>query len=444
MSSSTIFRAPGVTISTHQRSSGVQLHVTSLPGGRLGRSAYAFVDWLADAGQSWWQVLPLGPPDRMASPYRARSAFAAWRRLLADPSAPVAPAEAAAFRKRHAFWIGDWEQVAGRRAVNDQVRFEREWSALRAHAATRGVRLIGDVPIYVAPNSADHSLHPELFLDGFVAGAPPDAYSSVGQLWGNPLYDWPAHQRRRYAWWVQRLRRTTELFDLARLDHFRGFVACWAVPAGAHDASPGHWRRGPGRALFDAATSELGELPLFAEDLGVITDRVIELRRELHMPGMAVLQFAFGEEPLAEHQLDRHEPNCVAYTGTHDHDTALGWWKGLPASERTRARAVAAAASIEEQEPNWLMIRMLMCSPARLTIVQLQDVLGLGSEARMNVPGRARGNWSWRLRPAQLTPEHARRLRAATAQAGRLLPGDAARAVTPAGQRGAQGHGRRG
>jgi 4-alpha-glucanotransferase len=345
---------------------------------------------------------------------------------------------------QHAFWIGDWERVAGTRAVNDQVRFQREWGALRAHAAERGVRLIGDVPIYVAPNGADQRLHPELFLEGLVAGAPPDAYSAVGQLWGNPLYDWPAHRRRHYAWWVERLRRTFELFDVARLDHFRGFVASWAVPAGARDAAPGHWRRGPGRALFDAVRDELGELPVFAEDLGVITERVIALRRELRMPGMAVLQFAFGEEPLAEHQLDRHETDSVAYTGTHDHDTVLGWWNTLPVSERLRARAVAAAESVEEEEPNWLMIRLLMSSPARVTIVQLQDVLGLGSEARMNVPGRARGNWSWRLGASQLTSEHARRLRAATVQAGRLPPVDVAVPVGSADTRCGQRRGRRG
>lgn len=434
-----------MNLSSYPRSSGVQLHVTSLPDGRLGPPAFAFVDWLADAGQSWWQMLPLGPPDRTASPYRTRSAFAAWSNLLADPAAHVAPAEAAAFRKQHTFWIGDWERVAGRRAVDDQVRFQREWGALRAHAAERGVRLIGDVPIYVARNGADQRLHPELFLEGLVAGAPPDAYSAVGQLWGNPLYDWPVHRRRgHYAWWVERLRRTFELFDIARLDHFRGFVAYWAVPAGARDAASGHWRRGPGRALFDAARDELGELPVFAEDLGVITERVIALRRELRIPGMAVLQFAFGEEPLCEHQLDRHETDSVAYTGTHDHDTVLGWWKTLPVSERRRARAVAAAKFVKEEEPNWLMIRLLMSSPARVAIVQLQDVLGLGSEARMNVPGRARGNWSWRLGTAQLTSEHARRLHAATAQAGRLPPVDVAAPVGTADRRCGQRRGRRG
>jgi len=409
-----------VNLSSHPRSSGVQLHVTSLPEGRLGPSAFAFVDWLAAAGQSWWQVLPLGPPDRMASPYRARSAFAAWRNLLADPAAPVSAEEAQQFRERNGFWIGDWERAAGSRAVNDQVRFEREWSALRAHASSRGVRLIGDVPIYIAASSADHRLHPELFLQGLVAGAPPDAYSDVGQLWGNPLYDWPGHRRRHYRWWVERLRRTFELFDVARLDHFRGFVAYWAVPEGARDASSGHWRRGPGRSVFDAAADELGELALFAEDLGLITGRVIELRRELGFPGMAVLQFAFGPEPVPEHQLERHEPGCVAYTGTHDNDTVMGWWPTLAPSERERAQAVAAAVSVSETEPNWMMIGMLMASRANTAIVQMQDVLGLGSEARMNVPGRASGNWRWRLAPGQITGEHAERLLAATAAAGRL------------------------
>ncbi|MGH2840201.1 MAG: 4-alpha-glucanotransferase, partial [Solirubrobacteraceae bacterium] len=208
----------------------MHLHPTSLSSGRLGDDAYRFVDWLSQAGQSWWQMLPLGPPDRAGSPYKSRSAFAAWRGLLADPAAPVSDDEIDEFRAREAFWIGDWERVAGgRRAVADQVRFAREWGALRSYAAERGVRLIGDVPIYVAPGSADHLHHPELFRAGEVAGVPPDAFTDLGQLWGNPLYDWPALQRRGYGWWTERLRRTFALFDMTRVDHFRGFVAYWAV-----------------------------------------------------------------------------------------------------------------------------------------------------------------------------------------------------------------------
>ena len=240
------------------RSSGVQLHITSLPGGRLGPEAYRFVDWLAAAGQTWWQVLPLGPPDRYRSPYKSRSAFAAWNGLLAAPRAPVSRAEIADFRERQSFWIADWERFSAAGAVADQVRFEREWSALRRYGAERGVRIMGDVAIYVSPGSADHRAHPQLFQEGFVAGAPPDAYATEGQLWGNPLYDWPALQRRRYRWWVERVRRTLELFDLARIDHFRGFVAYWAVPEGAANAIGGSWRRGPGRALFTALERSLG------------------------------------------------------------------------------------------------------------------------------------------------------------------------------------------
>ena len=175
----------------------MQLHPTSLPGGRLGAEAHALVDWLADAGQTWWQVLPLGPPDRHRSPYKARSAFAAWPGLLADPVAPVSAAEELDFRERHAYWIDDWARLSSRGAVADQVRFDREWGALRRHAQDRGVRIMGDIPIYVAPGGADQRAHPELFQDGAVAGVPPDAFSEAGQLWGNPLYDWPALRRRR-------------------------------------------------------------------------------------------------------------------------------------------------------------------------------------------------------------------------------------------------------
>src|SRR5918997_1383052 len=346
------------------RSSGVQLHPTSLPSGRLGREAHAFVDWLADAGQSWWQMLPLGPPDRYGSPYKSASAFAAWPGLLASPRAPVSSAEALDFREREAFWIGDWERLGPRGAIADQVRFDREWASLRGHAAERGVRLIGDVPIYVAPGSVDHRAHPELFRDDAVAGTPPDAYTSKGQLWGNPLYDWPALQRRGYRWWIERLRRTFALYDAARIDHFRGFVAYWAVPAGASDARGGRWRRGPGRAVFDAAARELGELPVIAEDLGVITAPVTRLRGSLGFPGMVVMQFGFDpDDPRGPHRLENHEHDSVVYTGTHDNDTLRGWWESLPAPTRDAAVAQIAAAAVREREAWWSIIRLAYSSP---------------------------------------------------------------------------------
>ncbi len=393
-----------------------------MPEGRLGRGAYEFVDWLAGAGQSWWQVLPLGPPDRYRSPYKSRSAFAAWPRLLESPRALVRACEISEFRERHAFWIGDWERFAGRGAVEGQVRFEREWGALRAYAAAAGVRLFGDVAIYVSPGSVDHVSHPELFQAGLVGGAPPDAFSRTGQLWGNPLYDWPAMRRRRYHWWVERMRRSFELFDLARIDHFRGFVSYWAVPAGARTAAAGRWKRGPGRPVFDAMRGALGsDLRLIAEDLGVITPAVTRLRDQLGLPGMAVIQFAFDEEdPGNPHRFENQVPNQVVYTGTHDHDTARGWYESLDEARRSAVDAEFSLRAVVDREPWWSLIRLAMKSPARMAMVQAQDVLGLGSEARMNHPSRARGSWRWQLEPGALTPGLGERLREASLEGRRV------------------------
>ncbi len=409
-------------MNTLQRASGVQLHITSLPGGTLGREAFRFVDWLAAAGQSWWQVLPLGPPDRYRSPYKSSSAFAAWRGLLGEPRAAVSAAELTDFRGRQSAWIADWERFSARGAVADQVRFEREWSALRAYGEQRGVRIMGDVAIYVSPGSADHRAHPELFRDDAVAGAPPDTYATEGQLWGNPLYDWPALQRRRYRWWVQRIARTLELFDLARIDHFRGLVAYWAVPAGARNAIGGTWKRGPGRALFDAIERELGtDLPLVAEDLGVITPAVERLRESVGLPGMIVIQFGFDPDDLTSpHRLANHVEHRVVYTGTHDSDTARGWLESLPAERRAFVNSELARLGFAERRPWWGLIRMAHSSPAVLAMIQAQDVLGLGSRARMNDPASAGGSWRWQMKRGALTPALARRLREVTEESGRL------------------------
>jgi 4-alpha-glucanotransferase len=402
------------------RRAGVLLHPTSLPSGRLDEEAYRFVDWLAAAGQSWWQVLPLGPPGEGRSPYTASSAFAAWSGFLAEPNAPVTDEEAARFRVAQRYWIDDWVEYAGGHALADQVRFDREWAALRRYAGERGIQIMGDLPIFVARGSADVRSHPELFRSDIVAGAPPDAFSVTGQLWGNPVYDWRAVRRQGYRWWIERFRRTFELFDAVRVDHFRGFVSYWAVPAGSADARPGRWRRGPGAELFRAVERELGRLDLVAEDLGHITPAVTRLREQLGLPGMVVLQFAFEGKRTSPHRPENHPKNAVAYTGTHDHETALGWWRSLDETSRERARQVLARAGIRTDEPNWALVELAHSSHARLAIVQAQDVLGFGSEARMNTPGRAIGNWGWRLRPGQLTDEHARRLRDVTERSGRL------------------------
>ena len=404
----------------------MQLHITSLPGGRLGREAFRFVDWLAAAGQSWWQVLPLGPPDRYRSPYKSSSAFAAWPGLLADPRAAVPSSELMDFRERNSFWIGDWEQFAGRGAGADQVRFDREWSALRAYGAERGVRIFGDVAIYVSPGSCDQRFHPNLFQSGFVAGAPPDAYAKTGQLWGNPLYDWPALQRRGYGWWVERVRRTLELFDLARIDHFRGFVAYWAVPERARTAIGGSWRRGPGIALFRALERELapggGTLPLVAEDLGVITPPVERLRDQLGLPGMLVIQFGMDPDvPTSPHRPENHVEDRIVYTSTHDQDTARGWLESLSPRQRAFVDSeLARRGFLDRRRPWWGLIRLAFSSPARIAMIGAQDALGLGSEARMNAPGSAGNSWRWQMERGALTPALARKLREVTEEAGRL------------------------
>jgi 4-alpha-glucanotransferase len=317
-----------------------------------------------------------------------------------------------AFVARHPTWIGEWAAFAGEGAVADQVRFEREWSALKTYANERGVGLVGDLPIYVAENGADHLAHPELFVDDVVAGVPPDAFTDDGQRWGNPIYDWSAMRATGFRWWIERFRRTFELHDLVRVDHFRGFVAYWAVPAEAETAKDGTWRPGPGRQLFDAVEAELGELPLIAEDLGVITEPVVRLRDELGLPGMHVLQFGFDDDPNNPHRPQAHRENGVVYTGTHDNDTARGWWDSLSRDERERT-------GLDPADPAWSLLELAWSSPARLAIVPAQDLLGLGSEARMNVPGRERGNWRWRLDDGRLTEDLAARLRASTEAARR-------------------------
>jgi 4-alpha-glucanotransferase len=395
------------------RSAGILLHPTSLPGGRLGREAYRFVDWLEAAGQSWWQVLPLGPPDEFGSPYRTSSAFAAWPGLLAEPDAPVSPAELEDFVARHPFWVAEWARFSGPGAIAGQVRFEREWSALRAYGRERGVRLIGDVPIYVSDEGADVEAWPELFAHGEVAGAPPDALSASGQHWGNPLYDWPAHRATGYRWWIERFRRVAELVDVSRIDHFRGFVSYWAIPAAHKTARRGRWRRGPGLELFQAVEQALGGLPLIAEDLGVITPPVRRLREELDLPGMVVLHWAFGGSADNPHAPRNHREDQVVYTSTHDTDTTAGWFHDLKPRQR-------AATGLDPEEPSWGLIELALESRASLAMVPAQDVLGLGSDARMNHPGEVYGNWSWQLEQGALTPALAARLRDATARGSRL------------------------
>ena len=303
-----------------------------------------------------------------------------------------------------------------------QYLFDLQWSAVRRYAHEHGIRIVGDVPIFVSHDSADVWAHPELFSltkDGqptVVSGVPPDYFSATGQRWGNPLYRWDVLKATGYRWWIDRFRRTFDLVDVVRIDHFRGFESYWEVPAAEKTAMNGRWMPGPGRDLFDAVRAELGELPVIAEDLGIITDEVERLRDDLALPGMRVLQFAFGEDdPQNPHLPRNYVHNAVAYTGTHDNDTSLGWYADADRDARRLVQKVTGG----DDDMHWRMVEAVLRSGAGWAVIPLQDVLGLGGQARMNTPGVAEGNWSWRLEEGEPAPELAQRLATLVRESGR-------------------------
>lgn len=481
----------------YERSSGVILHPTSLPGpdgiGDLGPEAYRWVDFLASTGSTLWQILPLGPTGYGDSPYQSFSAFAGnpylvsptvlldqgllddedlsdrpdfpddlvefgpviqWKMTLLDRAYAHFKAagdndlhqEYDQFQLGQASWLPDyvlfmaikqanggvswdnWSQPLRRRstrAINEfkrnnaelidqftfrQFLFFQQWNDLHEYAKQAGIKIIGDIPIFIAYDSADAWAHPELFyLDNqgkptVVAGVPPDYFSPTGQLWGNPLYRWDVHAENGYSWWIERLRAVLKLVDIVRLDHFRGFAGYWEVPAGNLTAEIGRWLPGPGSDFFDAIQRKLFDLPILAEDLGEITPDVIQLREQFNFPGMKILQFAFSTDaadPFLPHNFPR---NCAVYTGTHDNDTSCGWYASAPESERDFARRYLARSG---QDIAWDLIRIAWQSVAVFSLAPMQDLLSLGTQARMNFPGQPAGNWTWRM-PADALNESLR------------------------------------
>jgi 4-alpha-glucanotransferase len=498
----------------NQRASGILLHLTSLsnryPIGDLGPAAIAFVDFMVASGQSWWQMLPLGPTGEYDSPYQSSSAFAGNPLLISldrlaeqgilghediesatsgrldqvDYPAAIRlksrclrmafehfetdrhggrQSELDDFVRAESYWLADyalfsaiqgsegnskWTQwkpelrtrepaavVRAQRFFADDIRFHEfvqwqfslQWQEFRACCTAKRVRLIGDVPLFVSHQSADVWSHRELFkldADGnptVVAGVPPDYFSKTGQVWGVPVYCWEANREQNYSWWIERLRTAFGRFDLNRLDHFIGFVRSYEVPAQARTAVNGQYQPGGGASFFEAVRKAFGVLPLIADDLGASAPEVTALLDKLQIPGTRVLQFELGSDPEANSApAARHPAKSVVYTGTHDNNTAAGWYRTLLGAQREVLQEQLNASG---REVVWAMIREALASPSDTAIVPAQDLLELGSEARMNSPGTPQGNWRWRLKEGELTKDLAQRLRDMTGMYGRLVSG---------------------
>ncbi|MDQ6612113.1 MAG: 4-alpha-glucanotransferase [Gemmatimonadota bacterium] len=459
--------------------------------GDFGPDAYRFLDFLKAAGFKIWQMLPLGPTGYGDSPYQCFSAFAGNPLLIHVPGATnslstseidfaaLLALKRVQMQELHARFVSDsrfekwvkqqgwlddfalftaikadhggaawpaWRPELARRdnraleefrashlqqiqlVYFEQYVFFRQFEALKAECVKRGIRLMGDVPIYVAHDSADVWANRELFqLDDtgaltVQAGVPPDYFSETGQLWGNPIYNWEAMREGKFAWWINRMRASLAMFDIVRLDHFRGFEAYWEVAGSATTAINGQWVKGPGAALFDAMTAALGPLPVVAENLGLITPEVETLREQFAFPGMSILQFAFGGDDTKPNEFKPHNlrRESVLYTGTHDNDTTVGWWNAGADANSTRAAAdierekadARAYLNTDGTEMHWTLIRAALGSVADTVLIPMQDILGLGSDARMNLPGRQSGNWKFRFAWTQLEVSAVTRLHA--------------------------------
>ncbi|HIT63495.1 MAG TPA: 4-alpha-glucanotransferase [Candidatus Ventrimonas merdavium] len=481
-----------------KRTAGILLPITSLPSkygiGCFSKSAYDFVDWLKEAGQSYWQILPLGPTSYGDSPYQSFSTFAgnpyfiSLEALIQEGVLTEEECEAADFGKRaddidyekqylnrypllrkayersnisenpdyqrfvaeNAWWLSDyalfmavkdrfegkpwtewaedirlrWENAMDyyRRELYFDIEFQqylqyqfyRQWMQLKHYANEKGIQFIGDIPIYVAMDSADAWAHPELFqLDEdnqptAVAGCPPDGFSATGQLWGNPLYRWDYHRQTGYSWWISRLWYCFQLYDVVRIDHFRGFDEYFSIPFGAESAIDGHWEKGPGIELFRRVEEALGWKQVIAEDLGYVTDSVRELVRQSGFPGMKVLEFAFDSRDSGcanDYLPHNYTENAVAYTGTHDNETIAGWWKSITPEEQKLARSYLCDQHTPAKYLHKSFISLIMRSRASLCVIPIQDYMGLDNKCRINKPSTVGINWRWRLTEDQLTRE---------------------------------------
>ena len=443
------------------RRGGILLHPTSLPNGVLDHEVFRWLDFLAEAGLTVWQTLPLGIPQAGDSPYQCDSAFAINPAFASGlEETPVDSETFLEWQKAQQFWLQDYalfatlkqhfdhkpwylwpDEFRFRKAESlnnfaekyannllkvkeEQFRLYSLWQKVRQHARERGIYLFGDMPIFIAQDSADVWSRPQDFLldeqgqPTVVTGVPPDYFSETGQRWGNPHYNWDQHEASGFEWWLQRLEAHFECFDLVRIDHFRGLEAVWTIDSQCKTAVEGYWQTVPGEALLQKLSDRYQPLPLVAEDLGMITPEVTALRDKFHLPGMAVLQFSFDYFDDNPHKPQNIQANTVVYTGTHDNDTTQGWFSSLDLDEQQRILHIIGADNPEQA--NDTIINRALSTQANLAIVPLQDYLGLGTEARMNVPGLAQGNWRWRFESGQITSELAQQIHEKLDACGRL------------------------
>lgn len=444
---------------TNARCAGVLLHPTSLPSGKLDADVWRFLDWMTEANLKVWQMLPLTQPVDGLSPYQAVSAFAlnpallpenwqdtvdttAFADFMANPPHWLKPYALFTLLKQHSggkAW-NEWPDAWRFRDADTLTAVEREhadalrsicmeqfaliscWLAIRQEANRRGIRLFGDIPIFVGYDSVDVWSNPHEFrLDDqlnptVVTGVPPDYFSETGQRWGNPHYHWPHMLANGFRWWQQRMAWSLELFDLVRIDHFRGLEASWEIPSSEPTAMVGEWVKAPGAELLAALKGSHSALPVVAEDLGIITPEVVELKNRFGLPGMSVLQFGFNGLPDNPHSLAEQVENSVVYTGTHDNETSLGWWQAL--TDEGQKSWILSQLDLTVGDMPWPLIEAALQSPAHMAVIPLQDFLGLDNQARMNTPGTIVDNWLWRYDSHQLTPELAQRIaqRVAAAQ----------------------------
>jgi len=406
------------------RGCGVLLHISSLPDGNFGDSAFDFIDFLARSGVRYWQILAAGPTGDSDSPYSPLSVFAGNPKFIDKSRVKLDEEGFKAFKKQNKYWLDSFVVFMEKLEPKIdhallQFQFFQQWSELRKYANEQGIKIIGDVPIYTAMDSADTFGFKEQFDFEGVAGVPPDYFSETGQLWGNPLYNWKQMARDKYKWWIARMKQMSVMYDIVRIDHFRAFDTYYKIPVGETDAKKGTWHKGPGMKIFKAIATAVPDLEIVLEDLGDLTESVIDLRDKTGFPGMKVMQFGFDGNNDNEHLPDNYPENCVGYIGTHDNDTFVGFVES--ASEETRAiiDKYLHSEMLNAKDTTRLALENILACPADTVILAMQDLLFQDSSHRMNIPGHAFGQWKYRIKAKDLTQELSDYLRMLIERSGR-------------------------